>query len=331
MANTKNYVAMKPWITLICALAFTVNAATIYAQNYPVRPIRLVVPFTAGGGTDLIARAVGVKLTETWGQSVVVDNRTGGTGAVGSLLVAQAPPDGYTLILVTASTHAISPNFFRKPVYNPVKDFAPVTLMANSHEVVVAHSATAATNIKELIALAQAKPGALNYASAGTGTIGHVTAELFKIATNTNIAHIPYKGTGDAIRDLLGGQVNIMFGAPGAVIQHVRSGRIKALAVCFRQRLPEMKDVPTMAEAGFPSVEASNWYAMLAPAGTPKPVISKLNQQIVRILQLPEVKDQLSKQGYDAVSSTPEELGGMIATDLAKWGKVVKTIGLQTH
>ena len=231
MANTKNYAAMKPWITLIGALAFTANAATIYAQNYPARPMRLVVPFTAGGGTDLIARSVGAKLTETWGQPVVVDNRTGGTGAVGSLLVAQAPPDGYTLIMVTASTHAISPNFFRKPVYNPVKDFTPVTLMANSHEVVVAHSATAATSIKELIALAQAKPGALNYASAGTGTIGHVTAELFKIATNTNIAHIPYKGTGDAIRDLLGGQVNIMFGAPGAVIQHVRSGRIDRKSV----------------------------------------------------------------------------------------------------
>ena len=331
MANTKNYAAMKPWITLIGALAFTANAATIYAQNYPARPMRLVVPFTAGGGTDLIARSVGAKLTETWGQPVVVDNRTGGTGAVGSLLVAQAPPDGYTLIMVTASTHAISPNFFRKPVFNPVKDFTPVTLMATSHEVVVAHSATAATSIKELIALAQAKPGALNYASAGTGTIGHVTAELFKIATNTNIAHIPYKGTGDAIRDLLGGQVNIMFGAPGAVIQHVRSGRIKALAICYRQRLPEMKDVPTMAEAGYPSVEASNWYAMLAPAGTPKPIITKLNQQIARILQLPEIKDQLYKQGYDAVSSTPEELGAMLATDLVKWGKVVKAIGLQTN
>ena len=318
-------------LPLLHALMFLDATGIAAAQSYPARPLRLVVPFAAGGGTDLIARSVATRLNEAWGQPVVVDNRAGGTGAVGSVLVAQAPPDGYTLIMVTSSTHAISPNFFHKPAYDPIKDFSAVILMANSHEVVVAHGSTAANNIKELIALAQARPGALNYASAGTGTIGHVTAELFKIVTSTNIAHIPYKGTGDAIRDLLGGQVQIMFGAPGAVIQHVRSGRIKALAVCYRQRLPEMKDVPTMAEAGYPSVEASNWYAMLAPAGTPKPVITKLNQQIARIMQLPETKELLYRQGYDAVSSTPEELARLLETDLAKWGKVVKSIGLQTN
>ena len=313
---------------LLCAPLLPAATGLCAAQTYPLRPIRLVVPFTAGGGTDLIARSVGAKLNEAWGQPIVVDNRTGGTGAVGSVLVAQAAADGYTLIMVTASTHAISPHFVRKRVFDPVKDFTAVTLMANSHEVVVAHPATAANTIKALIALARAKPGTLNYASAGTGTIGHVTAELFKIVTSTDIAHIPYKGTGDAIRDLLGGQVQIMFGAPGAVIAHVRSGRIKALAVCHRERLPEMKDVPTMAEAGYPAVEASNWYAMLAPARTPQSVIARLNHEIARILQLPEIREQLRRQGYDAVSSTPDALAKLLESDLEKWGKVVARLGL---
>jgi tripartite-type tricarboxylate transporter receptor subunit TctC len=320
-------------LRLSCVLSVTLLGVSdlTSGQTYPSRPLRLVVPFTAGGGTDLIARAVGVKLNEAWGQPIVIDNRTGGTGAVGSLLVAQAQPDGYTLIMVTASTHAISPNFFRKPVFNPIKDFAPITVMANSHEVVVAHPSAGIGSIKELVALAHAKPGNLNYASAGTGTIGHVTAELFKIVTGTKITHIPYKGTGDAIRDLLGGQVQIMFGAPGAVIQHVRSGRIKALAICYRERIPQLKEVPTMTEAGYPSIEASNWYAMLAPAGTPQPIITRLNQQITTIMRLPEIKQQLYLQGYEAVSSTPQELATMLETDLAKWGKVVKTIGLQIN
>jgi tripartite-type tricarboxylate transporter receptor subunit TctC len=323
---------MKPLNHLIVlGLALAIGASLTHAQSYPSRPIRLVVPFTAGGGTDIIARATAVRLNESWGQPVVVDNRPGGTGAVGALIVMQAPQDGHTLLMVTASTHAISPNFFRKPPFSPVKDFSPVTLMATAQEVVVAHAATPAATIKELIALAHARPGALNYASAGTGTIGHVTAELFKIATSTNIAHIPYKGTGDAIRDLLGGQVNIMFGAPGSVIQHVRAGRIRALAVCARQRLPEMKDVPTMGEAGYPQVEASNWYAMLAPANTPRPVIAKLNREVARILQQAEIREQLARQGYEATGSSPEDLGNLIATDLAKWGKVVKAIGLQTN
>jgi tripartite-type tricarboxylate transporter receptor subunit TctC len=319
---------MRRSLELLMMLAGLGIGGTVAAQDYPTRPIRLVVPFAPGGGTDLLARTLALKLNEAWGQPVINDNRAGGTGAVGSVLVAQAAPDGYTLILVTSSTHAISPNFFRKPPYNPVKDFAPVSLVANAPEVVVVHPSVPAHSIKELIALAKAKPDTLNYASAGTGTIGHMAAELFKVVTGTRITHIPYKGTGDAIREVLGGQVQIMIGAPGAVIQHIRSGKLRALAACTRQRLPEIKDIPTMAEAGYPAVEASNWYAVLATAGSPSAVIGKLNREIVRIMQLPEIKEMILRQGYEATTSTPEELGTLIRTDLAKWSKVVKATGM---
>jgi tripartite-type tricarboxylate transporter receptor subunit TctC len=299
------------------------------AQDYPMRPIRFVVPFVAGGGTDLIARTLAQKFNEAWGQTVVVDNRGGGTGAVGSVLVAQSAPDGYTLILVTSSTHAIAPNFYRKPPYHPIRDFAPVALVAAAPEIVVAHPSVPATSIKELIALAKAKPGTLNYASPGTGTIGNMTGELFKIVTGTNIVHIPYKGSADAIRELLGGQVQLMFSAPGSVIQHVRTGKLKALGAATRQRLPELKDIPTLAESGYPAIEASNWYAVLATAGTPRSVITKLNAEIVRAMQLTEIREMLLRQGYEAKTSTPEELATLMRDDLAKWGRVVKTAGMQ--
>jgi len=314
---------------LLIALLFGLGATGfVTAQDYPTRPIRLVVPFAPGGGTDLLARTLAQKLNEAWGQTVVVDNRSGGTGAVGSVLVAQAAPDGYTLLLVTSSTHAISPNFFRKPPYDPVKDFAPVALIANAPEILVVHPSIPATSIKELVALAKARPDTLNYASAGTGTIGHMAAELFKVVTGTRITHVPYKGTGDAIREVLGGQVQIIIGAPGAVIQHIRSGKLRALAAATRQRLPELKDIPTFAESGYPAVEASNWYAILTTAGSPNAAIIKLNREIVRIMQAPEIKEMILRQGYEATTSTPEVLGNLIKNDLAKWNKVVKETGM---
>lgn len=304
-------------------------SGAVIAQNYPTRPIRLVVPFVPGGGTDLLARTLAQKLNEAWGQPVVTDNRPGGTGAVGSLLVAQSAPDGYALILVTSSTHAIAPNFHRKPPYDPVKDFAPVAQVASAPEIMVAHPSVPATSIKELVALAKAKPGTLNYASPGMGTIGNMTGELFKIVTGAEITHIPYKGSADAMRDLVGGQVHLMFSAPGSVIQQVRAGKLRALGSATSQRLPELKDIPTLAESGYPAVEASNWYAVLATAGTPKAVINKLNHEIVRTMQLAEVKEMLLRQGYEATTSTPEELASLIRNDLAKWNKVVVAAGMQ--
>lgn len=313
----------------VAAMAIVAASSSTLAQNYPSKPIRLLVPFVPGGGTDLQARAISQSLNAAWGQPVVVDHRPGGTGAVASALVAQAAPDGYTLLIVTSSTHAIAPNLQRKPAYDPVKDFAPVAMTASAPEIVVAHPSVPAATIKELVALAKSKPGTLNYASPGAGTIGHMTGELFKIVTGTDIVHIPYKGSGAATRELLGGQVQLMFSAPGAVIQQVRAGKLKALAVATAARVAELKDVPTLAEMGYPEIEASNWYGILATAGTPRPVIDQLNREIGRTMQTPEVKDALLRQGYEATTSTPEAFGKLIRSEVAKWNKVVKASGMQ--
>ena len=248
---------------------------------------------------------------------------------MGSVLVAQSAPDGYTLLLATSSTHAISPNFFRKPPYHPVTEFSAVSLAAVAPEIVVAHPSVPVTSIKELVALAKAKPAALNYASPGTGTIGNMTGELFKLVTGTTITHVPYKGSGAAMRDLLGGQVQLMFSGPSGMLQHVRAGKLKALGVAARARMPELKDVPTLAESGYPTIEASNWYAVLTSAGTPMAVIRKINAEIVRAMQLPDIREMLIRQGYEAKSSTPAELAALIKDDLAKWNKVVKSSGMQ--
>jgi tripartite-type tricarboxylate transporter receptor subunit TctC len=312
-----------------CAVTALAMSLTTQAQQYPSKPIRFIVPFAPGGGTDMIARAIAQRLTETWGQPVVVDHRAGGTGAVGSIVVAQSAPDGYTMLIVTSSTHAIAPNLHRKPPYDPVKDFAPVSLAASAPELFVAHASVPVSSVKDVIALAKAKPGSLNYASPGTGTIGHMTGELFKQVTGANIVHVPYKGAGAAIREVLGAQVQLMFSAPAAVIPHVRAGKLKALAAATRERLPELKEIPTLAEAGYPAVEASNWYGVLVPARTPKSVIDKLNGEIVRAVQLPEVKEAFLRQGYEASPSSPEQFGQLVRGDFEKWKKVVRASGME--
>lgn len=259
----------------------------------------------------------------------MVDHRPGGTGAVASLIVAQSAADGYTLLMITSSTHAIAPNLHRKPPYHPAKDFTAIARTATAPEMLVAHPSVPANSVKELVALARARPDSLNYASPGSGTIGHMTAELFKMITDANIVHIPYKGSGAAVREILGGHVQLMFSAPAAVIQHVRAGRLKALAVATSRRAAELENVPTFAESGYPAVEASNWYGVLTTAGAPKPVVDKLNREIVRIMQLSELKEMFLKQGYHAAASTPEEFAQLIRNDLAKWQKVVKASGIR--
>ena len=314
---------------VLTALAAILMCAPVAAQNYPTKPIRFIVPFSPGGGTDLQARAIAQRLLEAWGQPVVVDHRPGGTGAVASVVVAQAAP-GRLHDTHRDQQHArdCAQSDAQTP-YNPVKDFAPVAQTASAPEILVAHPSVPVTTVKELVALAKAKPDAVNYASAGTGTIGHMTAELFNIVAGTKIVHIPYKGTGAAVRELLGGQVQILFGAPGAVIQQIRAGKLKALASATRERVPELKDMPTLAEAGYPGIEASNWYGVVTTAAVPKAIIEKLNREIVRTMQLPEMKEALARQGYDAKTSTPEEFGKLIRDDLAKWNKVVKASGMQ--
>ena len=309
---------------IVLALAW---AAPALAQQYPNKPIRLIVPFAAGGGTDLLGRTLAQKLNEAWGQPVLVDNRAGGGGNIGTDAVAKAPPDGYTLLMGYVGNLAINPYLFRSLPYDSVRDFAPVTLAATAPNVFVAHPSLPTKTVKDVVALAKAKPGALNYASAGNGTVGHMVAELFKTVTHVNIVHVPYKGNGAAITDVLGGHVQLMFSAPGAVINHIKSGKLRGIAVASAQRVNGLENVPTFAEAGFPAVEATAWYGVLAPANTPRPIVDKLHSELARILKLPDVKERLATEGYDATSCTPEEFTQLIKTDLAKWQKVVKASG----
>ena len=313
---------LAPLVVLLLA-----GGNTGWAQNYPVKAIRFIVPFAPGGGVDLIGRTLSQKLTELWGQPVDVDNRSGGGGNIGTDMVAKAPPDGYTLLMGYVGNLAINPFLFKDLTYDALKDFAPVTLAATAPNMLVAHPSVAAGSVKELVALAKAKKTALNYASAGNGTVGHMVAELFKIETGTQIVHIPYKGNGAAITDVLAGQVQIMFSAPAAVIAHVRAGKLRALAVASAKRESAMADVATFAETGYPAVEAQAWYGVLSTAGTPKAVIAKLNTEIVRIMQSLEVKDRLATQGYNVITGTPEQFREVMRTDLAKWQKVVKASG----
>lgn len=309
------------------ALMLCVFSTVCAAQSYPSKPIRLIVPFAPGGGVDLIGRIIAQKLQEAWGQPVIVDNRGGGGGNIGTDMVAKSPPDGYTLLMGYVGNLAINPFLFRKLPYDPVKDFSPISLAATAPNLLVAHPSLSANTVKDLVALAKMKPDSLSYASAGNGTVGHMVAELFKSVTGIGIVHIPYKGNGPAVTDLLGGQVQLMFAAPGAVISFVEVRKLKALAVASTQRLPELGDTPTFAEAGFPRVEASAWYGVLTSAGTPKNIVSALNKEIVRIMQVPDVKERLAVHGYKAVTSSPEEFAQLIKSDLIKWQKVVKASG----
>jgi len=300
-----------------------------WAQEYPVRPIRIVVPFAPGGGTDLMARIFSQKITETWGQPAVVENRAGGTGAVGSTIVMKAPPDGYTLLLITSSTHAIWPAIETNLPYHPVRDFAAVSLSATGPQVLVVHPSVPANSVKELVALAKARPGALNYASPGSGTAGHMTGELFKSVTGTKITHVPYKGAGSVITDLLSGYVQMSFSGPGAVMPHINARKLKALAVAYPRRTAGLEQVPTFIEAGYSGVDAAQWYGVLTTGGTPQPIVDKLNREIVRILQLPDVKEKLLASGYVAAPSTPQEFAQFMRDELAKWQRVVKASGVR--
>ena len=308
-------------------LALAQPAVTGSGQTYPSKPVRFIVPFSPGGGVDLLGRVISQKLTETWGQSMVVDNRSGGGGNIGTDMVAKAPPDGYTLLIGYVGNLAVNPFLFKDLPYNSLRDFAPITMAATAPNMLVVHPSVAAGSVKELVALATSKKATLNYASAGNGTVGHMVAELFKMETATQIVHIPYKGNGAAITDVLAGQVQMMFSAPGAVIQQVRAGKLKGLAVASAKREATMPDIPTFAEAGFPAVEAQAWYGVLSTAGMPRVLIDKLNKEIVRILQLPDVREKLLAQGYNVVTSTPEQFRELIKTDLAKWQRVVKASG----
>ena len=296
-------------------------------QDYPNKAIRFVVPFPAGGTTDIVGRVVAAELNKAWNVPAVVDNRAGAGGNIGSELVAKAAPDGYTLLVCTVGTHGINTSLYSKMSFDPVKDFAPVTLAAEVPNVVVVHPSVKANTIKELITLLKANPGKMNYASSGNGTSIHLSAELFKSMTGTFMTHIPYRGSAPAVADLLAGQVELMFDNLPSAMPHIRSGKLRALAVTSAKRAPALPDVPTIAEAGVPGYEASSWFGIVAPAGTPRPIVDKLQQQIAKSLAQPDVREKLLGQGANPVGNTPEEFAKYIPAEIAKWAKVVKASG----
>jgi tripartite-type tricarboxylate transporter receptor subunit TctC len=281
------------------------------------------VPFTPGGSTDILARAIGQELTRAWGQSVIVDNVPGAGGAIGADKVAKAPADGYTLLMGHIGTLAVNPSLYPKLPYNPLKDFAPVAGVARVPNVLVVHPSVPAKDVRELVALAKAKPGQLNYGSGGNGSAANLATEYFKLQTGVSMVHIPYKGTAPAVTDLIGGQIQVLFTGAPAVIGHIKSGQLRALAVSSPKRLDALPDLPTVAESGYKDFEADQWYGVVAPAGTPREVISKLNAQINAALNTPELKARLSAEGAVAMPGTPEAFGQLMAREITRWKPVI--------
>jgi tripartite-type tricarboxylate transporter receptor subunit TctC len=299
-------------------------ACTAARAAYPDRPIHLIVPFAPGGGNDTIARLVGDGLAKELGQPVVVDNRPGAGGIVGAEAAARAPADGYTLFLGGVGSHAINPNLHANLPYDPIKDFAPISLVASAPLILVVHPSVPAHSVRELIALAKAQPGKLNYASNGNGSSSHLAAVVFASMTGVDMVHVPYKGLAPALTDLLSGQVQLMFSSVVAILPHVKAGKLRALAVSSRERLSLLPDLPTIAEAGVPGYQSSSWYGILAPAGTPPDVVAKLNAALVKVVGAPEVRSALAKEGADPAGNSVEAFGAFIAAEKQRLGELIR-------
>ncbi len=306
-------------------------AATLQAQNFPVKPVRVITPFTAGSAIDTLARVLGQKMGDGWGQQVVIDNRIGANGIIGTEAAAKAPPDGYTIHLGNISTLAVNPHLYLKLPYDALRDFVPITLAATIPVVLVVHPSLPVKSVKELIALAKARPGQLNYASGGTGSAQHLPMEMLRVESGINIVHVPYKGLGPAFSDVLGGQVPMMFTGVSNVVPHMKTGRLRVLAIGSPKRSLTLPDVPTVAEAGVAGFDFDSWTGYLAPAGTPKEIIVKLHADITRTLGLPEVKDKLTTLGFDLAGGTPDAFATLIKNDIARFGKLIKAAGIQAE
>ncbi|MFN3569176.1 MAG: Bug family tripartite tricarboxylate transporter substrate binding protein [Polaromonas sp.] len=315
---------------LLAAGSAAAQGNTTAPAAYPVKPIRLVVPFTPGGSTDILARAIGLELTRAWGQAVVIDNVPGAGGSLGADKVAKATPDGYTLLMGHIGTLAVNPSLYPALPYDPVKSFAPVAWVARVPNVLVVNPQVAARSVKELVALAKSRPGQLNYGSGGNGSAANLATEYFKLQTGTSLLHIPYRGTAPAINDLIGGQIQLLFTGAPAVLSQIRNGQLRALAVSSPQRLPALPELPTVAEAGYRDFEADQWYGVVAPAGTPRDVITRLNTQINLSLNSPELKARLSSEGAVATPTTPEAFGKHIASEIARWKPVIQSGRVKT-
>jgi len=313
-------------ILIVCAAPF---AAAAFAQAYPGKPVRIIVPYSAGGGTDIVARAVGQKLSEAWGQSVIVDNRAGASGMIGAEAVAKAPADGYTLLMATPPEVAVNQHLYGKIGYRPERDFAPITLVAVTPLVIAVHPGVPARNIQELVALARAKPGTLAYATPGTGSTQHLTGEMLMAAAGIQLVHVPYKGAGQSIPDVMGGQVPVGIYGLLTISQQAKAGRLRVLAVTALKRSSTAPDLPTLAESGFPGFDTSLWFGLLAPAGTSQDVIGRVHAETLRALKLPDVVERIASQGADIVGNSPAEFAAFIAAESAKYAGIIRQAGVK--
>jgi tripartite-type tricarboxylate transporter receptor subunit TctC len=307
-------------------LALAAGPSLVYAQAWPAKPIRLVIPYPPGGPTDILGRIVAQQLEATLGQGVVVDNKPGASGMIGADIVAKAAPDGYTL-LVNASIHVINPSLYKKPAYDAIRDFAPVSLIADVPLVLVAAPALGLATVQDVIAAAKARPNAINFASSGNAAAPHLAGEAFKIATGVAMQHVPYKGSGPALIDVIGGQTQLMFDSMPSSIAHIRAGKLRAIAVTTTKRASALPDVPTMAEAGVPGYDISTWYGVWAPAGTPKDIVARVSADIAKIVRMPQVRERLAALGAEPVGNTPEEFAAYNRSELLKWERIVKASG----
>ncbi len=315
---------MKRVYSLLLSAVLLAGTTWVAAQEYPSKPVRLIVPFAPGGGNDIVARAIAQQLSASLGRQFVVDNRAGAGGVVGAELAAKSPADGYTLFLGGVGSHAVNPNLHAKLPYDPVTDFAPITLIASAPSVLVVHPSVPARTIEEFTALAKANPGKLNFASNGNGSSAQLAAVLYESMAGVRMVHVPYKGLAPALADLLSGEVQLMFSSMVAIIPHIKTGRLRALAVTGRRRSPLLPEVPTLEESGLRGYEAGSWYGILAPAGTPPQIVAKLNAEIVQALQQPAIRERLAAEGAEAIGGTPGEFAAHINAELARVGKLLR-------
>ena len=312
----------------ICIALSAALSGIASAQDYPAKPIRFILPFPPGGGTDTLARIVGQKLGENLSQTMVLDNRPGAGANIGAEIGAHAVPDGYTLTMGNVA-HAINMTLYAKPGYDLARDFAPITLLASTPNILVVHPSVAAKSVQELIALAKARPGQLNYASSGSGSSAHLAGELFKSMAGVNFTHVPYKGGGPAVTSLVGGETVVGFATAPSVLQQIKAGRLRGLAVTTLKRTPAAPELPTIAESGVPNYDANTWYGALAPARTAAPIVTRLHAEFVKIMRSPDILERIAVLGYEASTTTPQEFAAYIKAEIAKWGKVVKAAGIR--
>ena len=321
---------MKNHYIFVGSLFLALVAATAVAQTYPQKPVRIIVPFPAGGPSDMQARLIGIKLGEAWGQSVVIDNRGGAAGIIGTELAARADPDGHTLILMSA-TNAVQPSLYPKMPYDLMRDFAFITPVTTGPGIVVVTNSLPVRSMPELIAYARANPGKVSFGSAGSGAPSHLAVELLKVMTHIDMVHIPYKGMAPALTDVIGGQLQLSAPTIAAGLPLTRSGKLRALAVTGAHRSPAEPGVPTVAESGVPGYQASNWYGFAAPEKTPRPIVAKLNQEFTRIMAVPDVRDRLLNVGMEPTTSTPAQFTEFVKAEMSKWARVVKTAGVRAE